>query len=72
MILDERKGRRYARRLGRGMIGTVGLLLLAKEKNLLEGIAGPLRRLEEAGLHLGSKLTEEALRRADELNSSES
>jgi predicted nucleic acid-binding protein len=32
VIVDERKGRRYAKRLGLAVTGTMGILLLAKEQ----------------------------------------
>ncbi|MBI4770845.1 MAG: DUF3368 domain-containing protein, partial [Chloroflexi bacterium] len=38
VIIDERAGRRYARRLGLPLTGTMGVLLLAKEAGLFEAI----------------------------------
>jgi hypothetical protein len=39
VIIDERKGRQYARRLGLPLTGTLGVLLLAKEKGLITTVA---------------------------------
>ncbi len=35
VIIDERKGRRYAKRLGLPLTGTVGVLLTAKHSGLI-------------------------------------
>jgi predicted nucleic acid-binding protein len=66
LLLDERRGRRFARRLGRPLTGTVGILLLAKEAGQLESVAEALRRLEEAGLHLSDDLIQRAIGLAGE------
>ena len=42
VIIDERKGRRYARRLGLPLTGTLGVLLLAKERGLITSFAAPI------------------------------
>jgi len=39
VLIDERKARRFARRLGRPLAGTVGILLLAKEVGQIENVA---------------------------------
>jgi predicted nucleic acid-binding protein len=52
VILDERKGRRYAERMGLPMTGTLGVLLLAKEAGLIESISEWTSKLQEAGLFL--------------------
>ena len=65
-LIDERKARRFARRLGQPIIGTVGILILAKEAGKLDNVAKPLRDLEAAGLHLGASLVGKALRLAGE------
>jgi predicted nucleic acid-binding protein len=41
VIMDELRGRRYARRLGLPLTGTLGVLLLAKEQGLIP-VIGPL------------------------------
>ncbi|MCP4363357.1 MAG: DUF3368 domain-containing protein [Chloroflexi bacterium] len=52
IIMDERKGRQYAHRLGLPLTGTLGVLLLAKEKELVTAVAPLINRLLENGLYL--------------------
>lgn len=65
-MIDERKARRYAQRIGIPLTGTVGLLLLAKERALLDAVGPWLARLQATGLHLDPALTRRALRLAGE------
>ncbi|NJM55821.1 MAG: hypothetical protein HC841_07965 [Verrucomicrobiae bacterium] len=47
VIIDERKGRRYAERLGFGFTGTVGILLLATmRRSAWERVARRMKRVE--------------------------
>jgi len=66
VIIDELRGRRYAQRLGLPLTGTLGLLLLSKEKGLIPRMAPLLTELQDAGLYLAPDLIAQALRRADE------
>ena len=49
VVLDERKARRYAERLGLPLTGTLGIFLLAKEAGLIESVALLIDRIREAG-----------------------
>jgi hypothetical protein len=69
VIIDERKGRRYAQRLGIPVTGTVGVLLLAKEKGLIVALAPLLAELQKAGLYLDSSVITKALSVAGEVPS---
>jgi len=66
VLLDERKARRFARRLGRSLTGTVGILLLAKEVGRVESVAESLQALRAAGLHLAPALVRQAMQMAGE------
>ena len=66
VIIDELKGRRYAQRLEMPLTGTLGLLLLAKERGLVANLAPLLVELQEAGLYLGAALIDRVLRLAGE------
>jgi predicted nucleic acid-binding protein len=66
VIIDELKGRRYAQRLEMPLTGTLGLLLLAKERGLVANLAPLLVELQEAGLYLGVALIDRVLRLAGE------
>ena len=67
VIVDERKGRRYAQRLGIPLTGTLGVLLLAKERGLLDLLAPLLADLQDAGLYLDAALVERMLVLAGEV-----
>ncbi|MEM9554752.1 MAG: DUF3368 domain-containing protein [Acidobacteriota bacterium] len=66
VLLDDRKARRQAEKLGLPTVGTLGLLLRAKELGLLESIRHEVGKLQSAGLFLSSRLIESVLRRAGE------
>lgn len=71
VLVDERKGRRYARRLGLPLTGTLGVLMLAKEKGLIARVAPLLAGLQDAGLYLDPALVVETLRLAGEAGSAQ-
>lgn len=66
VILDERKARRYAKRLGLAVTGTLGVLLLAKERRLIASVHPLLLSLQKAGLFLHPALIAEVLALAQE------
>ncbi len=68
IIMDERKGRRYAQRLGIPVAGTIAVLLLAKERGLLPAVGPLLQTLVDAGLYLAPSLVTRALHLAGELD----
>jgi hypothetical protein len=66
VVMDERRGRAYARRLGLPLTGTIGVLLLGKERGFVDAVKPLLDVLQEAGLYLSSELIEEAIHIAGE------
>lgn len=56
LIIDEKKGRRIARELNIKIIGTLGIILRAKEKGLIDSIANLLIELEKAGFRVSHNL----------------
>lgn len=66
VVIDERIGRRYAKRLGLPLTGSLGLLVLAKERQLLASVGAAIDELLAAGLHLDSNLIAEVLKMAGE------
>jgi predicted nucleic acid-binding protein len=66
IILDDRKARGVALRLGVPVTGTVGLLLKAKHAGLIPAIGPLLDAFAACGFHIGRELRSEALRLADE------
>lgn len=68
VLLDERLARRFARRLGIPMTGTVGVLLRAKEQKQIDAIAPFLYDLQSKGIRLSAGLVTQALHLAGEGN----
>lgn len=66
VIMDEAKGRRYAQRMGLPLTGTLGVLLLAKERGLVVSLAPLLTDLQAAGLRLHPALIARVLEIAGE------
>lgn len=66
VLLDERLARRYARRLGLPLTGTLGVLVKAKQQNLIPSIAPLIQALRQGGIHLSEAVVQEALRLAGE------
>ncbi len=68
VLLDEINGREAARRLGFTVLGTLGILIAAKQRGLMPEIASSLRRLiVEASFRVSAELLREALKKAGEL-----
>jgi len=66
IVLDDRRARDLARRMGLKIIGTVGILIRAKRVGLLTWINPVLNELIEKGFRLSEGLKREALRLAGE------
>ena len=66
VVLDERKGRRAALTLGLPVVGTAGLLVLAKAAGRIPAVAPVLDELERAGMYFGTTLRREILEVAEE------
>jgi predicted nucleic acid-binding protein len=66
LILDDRQARSVAQRLTVPIIGTIGVLLLAKQAGILTSVASILIELESASFYVSDALKEEALRLAGE------
>jgi predicted nucleic acid-binding protein len=66
VVIDERLGRRHARRLGLRLTGTLGVLLKAKEQLLVTEIKPLVEQLQHGGIRLGDAVVVQALKLADE------
>jgi predicted nucleic acid-binding protein len=66
VLMDERKGRRKLTQLGLKKIGTVGILLKAKQVGLLSAIRPELGQLEKQGFSLSQAVIDAVLRQANE------
>ena len=67
LLIDERRGRSVARRLGKDVIGTLGLLILAKNKGLLPQIKSSILHLINVyGFRISPSLLEKVLKQVGE------
>lgn len=67
VIIDEKKARQEVLKIGLPFIGTVGILLEAKEEGLIGEIKPLLITLQEKGIYLDESLITYALGEADEI-----
>lgn len=66
LLLDERAATRKARAVGLQTIGTLGLLLLAKEQGIIRTIQPMLAELRQVGFHMSIPLFQRVLESAGE------
>ena len=67
ILMDERLGAKIARTEGLSTIGLIGVLLLAKQKNIIPALKPILTELKsKAGFWLGASLLEQVLHDAGE------
>jgi predicted nucleic acid-binding protein len=66
VLIDEKLGREVAAALGLRVIGTVGVLLIARRRKLIHSLKPLLDELNASGYHLSEALLREALRQAGE------
>ncbi len=56
LIIDEKKGRRVGQQLNLKIIGTLGVILLAKEKGFINSVADLLTKLDNANFRISQSL----------------
>lgn len=61
LVIDERKGRRIAKQLNLKIVGTLGIIIKAKENGLIGSLPDVLTELENVGFHLSKNLKEKLL-----------
>ncbi len=66
VIIDERLGRRHAKRLGLTLTGTLGVLLKAKERQLVPSIKPLIEQLRQGGIWLSDVVIAKSLKLAGE------
>ena len=66
LIIDERAGREAARRLGMSITGSIGVLISAKEKNLISAVGPLLKEIRDQGYWLSDELLAVAIQLAGE------
>ena len=66
VLMDERKGRRKLTQVGLKKIGTLGILLKAKQEGLLPAIRPDLEKLQQQSFSISQDVVEAVLREANE------
>ena len=66
VVIDEAKGRKIARRHGLNVIGSLGILVLAKNKGLISHIKECIEQMERYGIRIGNDLKAQVLQMAGE------
>jgi predicted nucleic acid-binding protein len=66
LLIDERKGRKIAEYHNVRIIGTLGLLLLAKQRGLLESVKPCLELLQQSTIRIAPEFYQMTLQRAGE------
>jgi uncharacterized protein len=67
LLVDDLRARRIARLNSIAIIGSLGVLLLAKEEGHLAAVRPRLEAIRSAGIHLSEQLIAEALQVAGEV-----
>ena len=67
LVLDDRDARRYAIAVGLKITGTLGILVLAKERGILDSIRPALDRLQALQFHLSAETRQIVLNLASEV-----
>jgi predicted nucleic acid-binding protein len=66
VLLDEKRGRRFAAECGIAVIGTAGVVLRAKQRELIPAVLPVLDALRDTGFRLSEALYQGTLKRAGE------
>jgi predicted nucleic acid-binding protein len=66
LVIDDYNAREYAKYLGFKVIGTVGILLLAKSKGIVHEVKPLVDKLIANGIYISSRLYSEIMTIADE------
>ncbi len=66
LIIDERKGRLVAKRMGLLIIGTLGIIIKAKENGIIETLKPILEKLEKVRFRISPKLKKQILDKVGE------
>jgi predicted nucleic acid-binding protein len=66
VILDDLAARKFAITFDLPLLGTLGLLIRAKNRGIIEQLGPQIRLLESAGANLSQKVISHALKLADE------
>jgi predicted nucleic acid-binding protein len=62
VIIDDLKGRRIAGKLGLKITGTLGIVLRAKERNLIDSLKSVVEQIRNEGFYVSEELENEILK----------
>ena len=65
-IIDERKGRKVAQRLKIEIIGSLGVLIKAKEKGVIKSVKVILDLIDKTNFRVSESIKEKVLKKAGE------
>jgi hypothetical protein len=66
LLVDDQRARKVARFNGMRVIGSVGVMLTARERGLIQALRPLLESIRRSGIHISDALVTEALRLAGE------
>lgn len=66
VLMDERKGRRKLAQMGINRIGTLGILLKAKQLGLLEAVRPEIEKLQHQSFSMSQEVIDAVLKQANE------
>jgi len=69
VVLDDKEARKVARSFGLRVIGTLGILLLAKRKGLISEVGPYVEELRKHGFRISDEIVQKILESAGELKS---
>ncbi len=66
LLCDDKKAKKFARNFGVNVIGSLGILLKAKEENLLEELTSLIEKLQASQVFIDNKTCELVIKMAGE------
>ncbi|MCD6409441.1 MAG: DUF3368 domain-containing protein [Candidatus Verstraetearchaeota archaeon] len=66
LLIDDLKGRKVARRLGVKVVGTLGILKIAKQKEFLSDVGSAIKRMKARGFYIADEIVDRFLKEVDE------
>ena len=66
VIIDELKGRKIASRHNLTVIGSLGILVIAKKQGLISNVKNLMAEMENYGIRIGDYLKDQVLEKAGE------